>query len=272
MRGIGFSCVVCAQMIAGAAGAERIDPSALANLPTADVVIVGEVHDNPAHHANQAVAVMSVQPAALVFEMLTPQKAALVTPELRADPDALGDALGWAASGWPYFAMYHPIFTAAPDAVIYGADLPRDEVRRAVSEGAAVIFGAEAAAYGLDAPLPEQEQRTREALQMEAHCNALPEEILPGMVEAQRLRDAALARAVHAALDETGGPVAVVTGNGHARRDWGLARSLALVAPEAEILAIGQFEAPPEGVPPFDLWLVTAPTERPDPCTGFKAE
>ncbi len=65
-------------------------------------------------------------------------------------------------------------------------------------EGAAAVFGAAAARFGLDAPLPEDEQAAREAEQAEAHCGALPAEMLPGMVEAQRLRDAALARAVAA--------------------------------------------------------------------------
>ena len=105
---------------------------------------------------------------------------------------------------------------------------------------------------------------------MEAHCDALPEDILPGMVEAQRLRDAALARAVLAAMAETGGPVAVITGNGHARRDWGLPRMLARAAPDLTLVSIGQFEAPPEDDPPFDLWLVTTPAPRDDPCAAFR--
>ena len=31
-----------------------------------DIVVLGEVHDNPAHHANQARAVAAIKPAALV--------------------------------------------------------------------------------------------------------------------------------------------------------------------------------------------------------------
>ncbi|WP_132541085.1 ChaN family lipoprotein [Rhodovulum euryhalinum] len=255
---------------ATAAGAEQIAPASLSDLPPADVVILGEIHDNPIHHANQAAAVAAIRPAALVFEMLTPEQAARVTPDIRGDASALGAALGWAESGWPDFAMYHPIFTAAPGAAVYGAALPRGEVRRSVGEGAAVVFGDEASAYGLADPLPGDEQAAREAGQMEAHCNAMPAEMMGGMVEAQRLRDAALARAARAALDDTGGPVAVITGNGHARTDWGMGRALARVAPGARVLAIGQLEAPPGETPPFDLWLVTDPAERPDPCEGLR--
>jgi uncharacterized iron-regulated protein len=118
--------------------------------------------------------------------------------------------------------------------------------------------------------LAEAEQETRNTLQREAHCNALPEDILPGMVEAQRLRDAALARAVIAAVQEAGPPVLVITGNGHARRDWAIPRMLRRAEPDLTVLSIGQLEATPEDPPPFDLWLVTEPAERGDPCAAFR--
>jgi len=251
--------------------AERIDAQALSHLPQADVVVLGEVHDNPVHHANQAQAVAALAPSAVVFEMLTPEQAARVTPALRADRAALEQALGWADTGWPDFAMYHPIFTAS-DAAIYGAALPREQVRRAVGEGAAAVFGEEAAAYGLADPLPGDQQREREDLQRDAHCNALPETLLPGMVEAQRLRDAAFARTVAQAVAETGGPVAVITGNGHARRDWGLPAALALAAPGLSLISVGQLEETPEDGAPYDFWLVTEATERDDPCAGLMTD
>lgn len=260
-----------AALLAAPAFAEQIDAPALSHLPKADVVVLGERHDNPAHHANQARAVAALAPSALVFEMLTPEQAAKVTPDLRADRAALEEALGWADTGWPDFAMYHPIFTASA-AAIYGAALPRDEVRRAVGEGAAKVFGEQAAAYGLTAPLPSSQQQEREDLQREAHCNALPEHLLPGMVEAQRLRDAGFARAVVQAVGETGGPVAVITGNGHARRDWGLPAALALAAPDLSLISVGQLEEAPEGDAPYDFWLVTEAVERGDPCAGLKAD
>lgn len=246
----------------------------MAGLPAAvdgfDVVVLGEVHDNPQHHAAQAAAVAAMQPRALVFEMLTPDQAARVTPELLGDAVALEAALGWQASGWPDFAMYHPIFTAAPQAAVIGGALPREDVRRSVSDGAAVVFGAEAARYGLEEALSPEDQASREAAQMEAHCNALPEAMLPGMVSAQRLRDAAMARAVVQALARHGSPVAVITGTGHARRDEGVPAALARAAPDLRVLAVGQLEEDPGPDAPFDLWIVTDPTPRPDPCASFR--
>ncbi len=241
-------------------------------LPVAaqDVYVLGEVHDNPAHHAIQAERVAEIQPTAIVFEMLTAAQAEKVVPDLRAHRAALAAALEWAESGWPDFALYYPIFAAAPEAAIYGAQVPRDEARAVFEDGLAASFGEDAARYGLDRPLPEKEQAAREALQMAAHCDALPVDALPGMVEIQRLRDAALARAVLAALDETGGPVAVITGNGHARRDWGMPAVLSVARDGLEIVVLGQTEdsAPLEGG--FDEVISADAVDRADPCTAFK--
>lgn len=237
-----------------------------------DVVFLGEQHDNPAHHARQAALVAEIAPAALVFEMLTPQQAALVTPELIADEAGLEGALGWADSGWPDFAMYYPIFAAAPEAAYFGAALPREEARRVMGEGVRAVFGDEAALYGLDQPLPPEQQETREALQLSAHCDAMPAEMLPMMVDIQRLRDARLAQEALAALEQTGGPVVVITGNGHARLDWGAPAALALAAPDVTVASFGQGEArfgAPDGG--FDMVDITEDVERDDPCAAFEA-
>lgn len=247
-----------------------IAPGALPEaLQGADVVVLGEVHDNPLHHAHQAQAVAALRPSALVFEMLTPEQAARATPELRGDRQALEAALDWTASGWPDFAMYHPIFLAAPGAAVHGGALPRARVRQAVTEGAAAAFGEGAADYGLDRPLVPADKAAREALQDAAHCGKLPAALLPGMVEAQRLRDAALAQAALRAVEQTGGPVAVITGTGHARRDHGIPAALALAAPGLTVLSVGQLEADPGPDAPYDLWIVTAPHPRGDPCEGL---
>ncbi len=261
-------CAVLLTLCAAPVFAGPIVGADLSDLPAADVVILGEIHDNPIHHANQAQAVDAIAPTALVFEMLTPAQV-VAMPADRSDMGALATSFGWSDSNWPDFAMYFPIFTAAPKARIYGAEVPRDAVRQAVKDGAVVGFGADAARYGLDQPLTPADQTAREAEQRDAHCGALPEEILGGMVQAQRLRDASLARAVVAALAETGGPVAVITGSGHARRDTGVPAVLALAAPGVTVLSIGQVEADPGPDAPYDLWIVTPATPRDDPCADL---
>lgn len=260
--------IALAVLLAAPVCASEISETGLQSLPQADVVILGEVHDNPGHHANQAVAVAAIRPRALVFEMLTPDQADRV-PSDRSDAARVERAIGWDASGWPNFAMYHPIFTAAPDARVFGGDLPQGEVRRAIGAGAAEVFGSDAPRFGLSSPLDPVDQAEREADLAAAHCNALPADVLPGMVEAQRLRDAALARAAVEAMNATGGPVVVITGNGHARRDQGIPSVLALAAPDMRVLSVGQLEGVAGQDQPFDLWIVTGTVARGDPCAAF---
>ncbi len=235
----------------------------------AQVVWLGEVHDNPAHHVEQARWVAALAPRALVFEMLTSEQVAAVAGIARDDAAALAAATGWADSGWPDFAMYAPIFAAAPQARLYGAAVPRDAARTAMTDGVARTFGARAAAFGLDRALPAAAQAAAEAEQMAAHCNALPPEMLPGFVDIQRLRDAELARAALDALDATGGPVAVITGNGHARRDGGAPAYLLTVRSDITTFSLGQSEAGAI-IGQFDALRDAAPADRPDPCAAFR--
>jgi uncharacterized iron-regulated protein len=125
------------------AGAEPVlsAADAVARIGAAEIVILGEVHDNPAHHAVQD-AVIAAGPTAIVFEMITAAEAALVTPDLAVEAGALSDTLDWAASGWPDFAMYAPLFAHAVRAAIYGAQVPRDAAQEAFARAPRRCFRA----------------------------------------------------------------------------------------------------------------------------------
>lgn len=237
---------------------------------SAEVLFLGEQHDNPAHHAVQAAWVEEIKPSALVFEMLTQAQAERILSEHLGDVETLGSVLQWEDSGWPDFAMYYPIFAAAPDAKIFGAGVPSESVRGLMGQELAVVAGNLTEPFGLDQPLPDDEQAAREALQMAAHCDALPETMLPTMINVQRLRDAALAATAIEAFEETGGPVVVITGNGHAREDWGAPFLLRRAAPELAVLALGQGEAGnmPDGG--FAVTLDGPAVDRVDPCNAFR--
>jgi uncharacterized iron-regulated protein len=226
--------------------------------PAAEIVILGEVHDNADAHLGQADALRELRPTAVVFEMLTTEEAA------RADADRSQIAAAWEASGWRDFPMYEPIFEALGDARIVGAAAPRETVRSVYIKGAAALFGADAARFGLDAALPEEQQKLRMQLQFEAHCEAMPLEMMAGMVAVQRYRDAVFARAALEALETYGSPVAVIAGNGHARTDWGVPAVIAKAAPDVTTHAIGFIES--DSGMPFDDTRIVPPAERDDPC------
>ncbi|SHG71421.1 ChaN family lipoprotein [Marivita hallyeonensis] len=261
MRSLLFSLTFCAPTVVAAGGI----------FDGADIVFLGELHDNPAHHVRQAEYVAEIAPTAVVFEMLTQAQADLVTPALLADEVALEAALGWNDSGWPDFAMYYPIFEAASEAAFFGAAVPREAAMAAMQAGVAEAFRGDAATFGLEKPLPEEQQAAREALQLAAHCDAMPADMLPVMVDIQRLRDAELAFSALQALDQYGAPVVVITGNGHARLDWGAPVYVQAAAPEVRIASLGQGEegaGAPSGT--FDHVETSAPADRGDPCEAFR--
>ena len=278
MKHILISTVITIAAVSGAWGSEmsgemsgEITVDDLTSLPAVDVVVLGEVHDNGLHHLGQATAMATIKPKAVVFEMLSAKQAAVITPELLSDQAALKAALAWDDSGWPDFAPYYPVFAALGEAKVYGAARPRDEVRRSFSEGAVAVFGmAGAKRLGLDQPLPKAQLVRRMQEQFEAHCEAMPLEMMGGMVEAQRFRDAAFADVVLRAVDETGGPVVLIAGNGHARIDWAVPYMLKFAAPDLSVLSVGVLEGPIVEAPPYDLWLQTEAAEREDPCLAFK--
>ncbi|WP_415404525.1 ChaN family lipoprotein [Tateyamaria sp. SN3-11] len=231
-----------------------------------DVLIIGEFHDNPQHHRVQADAARVIQPKAVVFEMLIPEEAAALSDTAR-DPGAMVEATQ--GFHWSNIADYADVLAASP--VILGAALSRDDMRAAFSDGAAAVFGTGAAAYGLTEDLSADEQAIREDAQFDAHCAAMPREMMGGMVAAQRLRDAAFARSVIDAVEAHGSPVLLITGNGHARTDWGVPAYLARARPDLAVTSVGQGERqePPAGV--YDWTLNGAPSpERDDPCAAFQ--
>lgn len=244
------------------------DAALMAQLRGADVVILGETHDNAAHHRGQGAILQALAPRAVVFEMLSEDQAVRLDAQARKDLDGLGTLLGWETSGWPDFALYRPVFAGLGDAAVIGAAVPRDKVRAAYKDGAAAVFGADAARFGLHEALPEPEQSAREAAQFEAHCGAMPLALMGGMVAAQRFRDAAFARTVIAAQASHGRPVVMIAGTGHARTDWGMPRLLAWAAPQLKVVSVGFLEAD-DPTAPFDIRIPTAPAERDDPCAAF---
>ena len=274
MRGLIACLALLLPMPVSAAepGAGELPAAALQALPGAEVVLLGEVHDNARHQQLQAQAVSILQPAAIVWEMMTPEQAGLL-PDDRSDPAVVDVMIGWSGRGWPPLEQYHPIMLAAPQALHLGAEVTRDQARRVfeapLPQVFTDLFDVPAARYGLDRALSPDDQAGREAHQAAVHCHAMPEHLLPGMVAAQRLRDGALAHVALQALEATGGPVAVITGGGHARRDIGMPRKLSVAAPEVSILSLAFLEADPGPDAPFDHWLVTDAPEREDPCAAF---
>ncbi len=255
------------------AGAFVAPDPMLAQAAAARHVILGETHDNPEHHRLQRVALETLArrgaPRALAMEQLDSEhQAAIAAARARTgDAEALAEAGRFDRKGWNW-PLYKPLVQFAVERgwPLVAANLSRGEARLIIAEPSR-------------SGLPPPEAAMREALErdmIEGHCGQRPEaRRLAGMVEAQRARDARMARALLAQA-----PIAtvLVTGLGHARKDVGVPRYLA----ESEVVSIAFVEVDDARLAPrdyFDAFAATASFDylwftprfdRKDPCAAMK--
>ena len=99
------------------------------------------------------------------------------------------------------------------------------------------------------------------------HCNLLPAEALSARARAQMARDIVMARSIHPYIERG---VILLAGNGHVRRDIGVA--FWLPADERRsLVSIGLLErdddaSGTESPAEFDDYVITERAERADPC------
>jgi uncharacterized iron-regulated protein len=262
------------------ADGQRIDRVDLARrLDAADIIVLGEVHDNAAHHQAQAWLVGRLRPDGLAFEMIPRASEGGIRALLSEGgaPAEIGPAIGWERIGWPDWEIYRPVFEAWRARAYTGGGLPMRALRDASAGGAAAAVTDRRFAPLLATPLDAETQAALEDEMVAAHCDKLPRQAAPGMVEVQRLRDASFASAALRARATGGGQTVLVTGNGHARTDHGVPVYLRAVAPELRVASLGllETEAGAEaldayGALPYDYVWFTAPADRPDPCAAFE--
>ena len=257
-------------------------------LSRADVVLIGEVHDNPRHHQIEAELIRrlatSRQLRTVALEMLDREQQAELDRlwQQPADAGRVLQAMAFDERGWGA-ERYRPVVEAMLEAEVrpVAANLSRAEAGKVVRDGWGALFGEqEQTVLGLAADWDAAFTGRREQQLRDSHCNALPEEMMAGMLDAQRARDAVLADRV---LAHAEAGVILIAGGEHARRDYGVPAYLARRAPALEVLSVLLVEvenarevsaylehwpAAPEGAPYDYLWF-TSRADRPDPCARF---
>ena len=250
------------------------------------ILLLGETHDNPDHHALQAWVVRELGQSGrrpiLALEMVdADQQGALDLS--RQNSGEMGIALDWEKRGWPAWGLYRPIVDAALAARgdLKAANLPRDLARQ-ISQGSQSIDVD--SRFGLDQPLAAAEQKARAEDIRAGHCNMLPEKSIAPMVKVQRARDAAMAEVL---ADQSGrpeaGPVVLIAGAGHARADRGVPDRLRAMVPGIRVVSVGFVEVEESKTNPaayaesfgaaklpFDLVWFTARAPREDSCARME--
>lgn len=244
----------------------------LQRLIGADLVLLGELHDNAAHHRIRGalIAASTTRAIAVVFEQFAAAPTPIPPPARDQSLEAWLDAHGFDRIGWRW-PLHQPVVTAARDhgRAIWGSGVSREALR------AVVRSGVTAAPEDLtrlirQAPLDARAQTALDHALVEGHCGQLPDAMIPGMRAAQEVRDAAMTRALLAA--GAGGPAWLIAGNGHVRKDMAVPRLLRTAAPGRSLVVVGLAEAGErvEGGERYDIVVVTSPAERGDPCAAFR--
>jgi uncharacterized iron-regulated protein len=246
----------------------------------AEALLLGEIHDNAEHHrlqlkVLQARLAAGARPALLMEQFDTDQQAALDEAR-RSGRDLAPLMRGW---DWP---LYQPLVALADTArlSLQAANLPRTATRPIVREGYSTLPAGEVQRLALEQVWDEPRQKYMVGLIEASHCGMVTPQLRDGLVRAQRLRDATLADAALAKLDQG---VVFILGRGHARRDVGVPLYLAARRPGTRVLSIGfvevdagkmapaQYETERAGnSAPYDIIWFTPRAERPDPCLAFR--
>lgn len=256
----------------------------LRRLSAVPIILLGEVHDNTAHHRIRAGLLLEWilcrpdRPAAVVFEHLDREHddALRLAQKLqKGGGDAALEALlqaarfdrqGW---GWP---AHRPLFEAAQasGATWIAANLSRASARRLSRDRGARLDPALQAMLESSRWTEGAQSALAQALE-QGHCGLLPAAAVPAVVRLQRLRDAALALPL---LDANERRTVLLAGNAHVRKDYGV--PLYLGALEHEALVIGFEERPGLSSDPlqafahaYDFVCLTTSPPREDPCAAL---
>ena len=266
--------VVLAIVVAAcAAPASRADWEA--RLRGDNVVLLGEVHDN---HELLRLRLAVLERAfaagwrpAIVMEQFDRERQGDIERARRERPEDAQHVIDLAVpakSGWSW-DDYRPFVALALRyrVPLVAANVSSTDTARIVRGGYGAVFDAATiAAFGLDRTIDPAWQAAQEREIDIGHCHALPASVWPRMARAQFARDAFMAHV----LDEHAARGAVLlAGNGHARRDFGVPRWLALDS--ARVVSIGFLEidsAMPAGA--FDAIVRAPAAARDDPCERFR--
>ena len=245
-------------------------------LYTADVVVLGEIHDNPRHHAARAelLRLMKNTSPAVVAEHLTAPHLLDTQQELLTGLQMAGfDAQGWQ---WP---MHQALFATITELglPLWGGNLSKEDSKSIFRSGGESTAPTLKNLLQHAALNPSAQQELQHEID-EGHCGALPAHMFEGMMAVQRARDASMA---HMALQHR--PVVVLAGNGHAWKHLGIPQIIRGNRPDLSVVSVLFLEHVPfvneaERLAWLEQWTDKAdyiwsgpPISRADPCMTFKS-
>lgn len=236
------------------------------------VLLLGEVHDNPkGHQARYEELRRRVEAGwrpAIAMEQFDRQDQDLLNAAQEGCMDAGCVIRVMDRKGWDWQQYYNIIQLALDHKLpIVAVNLSRADASKVVRDGIASSFDAKTVAeYRLNEPVSADWRKAQEHEIRTGHCDMLPAMMLPGMVDAQMARDIWMAKLIR---DQQPRDVVLIAGNGHVRKDIGVPRWLAAVGGKLTVETIGYVEGG-SAKAQFDDTRTIPAQKRPDPCAKFK--
>ena len=265
-----YQGLTAAEILDLASGNEISEPVLAERLRSSDVVLLGELHDNPFHHQARASFIprFTDSKTTIVAEHLPAGRRVNVTGDLGSDLEAAGfNRSGW---GWP---LHQPLFESVLGRgyTLIGGNLPAGFSKELVAQGQAAMALSMARSYE-QSILSDTARIQLEQDLIDGHCGKLPEKYLAPMKLVQRATDISMATALLAHR-----PAVLVAGNGHVRRDYGVPQVLVALDPSLKITSVGFYESGADRAElikslagRYDFIWLTDKTQRSDPCEDFK--
>jgi len=239
---------------------------------TAQVWLLGEVHDNPAGHRQRYELLRQRVEAGwrpvLVLEQFDRENQDLLNKAQKSCLDAQCLIRVAGAGRWDW-QQYYPLLQLALtyQLPLVAGNLSRADASRVVRDGMRAVFDVQGMRdYQLEQALPAEVRAAQSAEIAASHCNMVPDMMIEGMVNAQVARDIWMARLIREQLPRD---VVLIAGNGHVRKDVGVPHWLASVAPVPSMRSVGYLEAP-EARGRYDTVVAVAAPQRPDPCASLR--
>ncbi|WP_130470041.1 ChaN family lipoprotein [Candidatus Magnetaquicoccus inordinatus] len=283
---------------------KQLNPAALLpELLKADVIYLGEEHDNPHHHQIQLAVLQQLlqhgKKPLIGFEFFSREqtpwlmhytvgKPSSLPIKQPLDPDQqLRVQLGWEKrEDWSY---YFPLLQLARQQhlTIFGADLPEGLRLRLTREGLQSLTPLERSLWR-QTPFQhaDYQQLMRDKL-AQAHCGMASESLLDRLYETWLARNEAMAQSIVAMSENNDSPIVIIVGAGHVTHNMGIYERVHALRPQLRQLNLGLISGSWEEfvsslplptlhigstsfLPAHEmLWLTPASAESSDHCAAW---
>ncbi|MEX8193817.1 ChaN family lipoprotein [Comamonas guangdongensis] len=242
-------------------------PQTLSQWRDASLILLGEQHDQAAHHRWEADTVRSLTAqgrlAAVVVEMAAAGGSTRALPAGASEEEVKAALLWEQGGGWPW-QDYGPVVMSAVRAgvPVLGGNLPRTQMKTAMAE------------TRYDSHLSQAGWQLQLDAIKSGHCGLLPESQFAPMARVQLARDETMAGVAATAVRDLAGPgrsVLLIAGRGHVRADIGVPTWLP--AGLSVKVAIAQSDlAPDAGQMKADKLLTLPGSAAEDQCTQLRQQ